>query len=84
VPASVIQRLPVPLDRPAAVMKSIARLARALARTPGERDAARLQAACARLYALTRDEFAHVLSTFPLVDAAARAAALDAFDTSGI
>ena len=36
------------------------------------------QAAAARLYGLDREAFAHVLSTFPLVDGAFRAASLAA------
>ena len=84
VPAAVIHRLPLPVDVPPDALKSIAAHARALARGPSPDDAARLQARVARVYALTRDEFAHVLSTFPLVDAAERAFALDAFETSGI
>jgi len=68
------------------MLKSIAALARSLARVPASPrgDAARLQASVARMYALTHDEFAHVLSTFPLVDARERAAALEAFDTTAI
>ena len=84
VPASVIQRLPVPFDVPPSSMKTIAGLARALARAPAPADAARLQAEVARLYGLARDEFAHVLSTFPLVAASERDAALQALDGSGI
>ena len=84
VPAMVIQRLPVPFAVAPDALKSIARLARGLAEAPRAGDAARLQARVARMYALTRDELAHVLSTFPLVDAAERAFALDAFETSGI
>jgi hypothetical protein len=34
----------------------------------------------ARLYGLAREDFAHVLDTFPLVPAATRAAALTWFD----
>ena len=39
-----------------------------------------LNARVAVLYRLTHEEFAHVLSTFPLVPRAARDAALAAFD----
>jgi len=84
VPAAVIQRLPVPFDVPPRALKSIAALARTLAHEPAAGDAARLQARVARLYAFTRDEFAHVLSTFPLVDASARTNALEAFDATAI
>ena len=40
---------------------------------------ARLQALAARCYGLTADEFAHVLTTFPLVDADERSSALKQF-----
>ena len=67
VPAAVIHQLPVPIA-PASAVRAVAALARQIA-ARAERDAAaRLQAEVARLYGLTRDEFAHVLSTFPLVD----------------
>jgi hypothetical protein len=76
VPAAVIQQLPVPAPAHGDCA-SIARLARALAADPSDdATAARLQAAVARLYGLAHDELAHVLTTFPLVDEAARAAAL--------
>jgi N-6 DNA Methylase/Eco57I restriction-modification methylase len=39
----------------------------------------RLQALAARSYGLTHDEFAHVLTTFPLIDASIRERALDVF-----
>ncbi len=78
VPAAVIQQLPVPWPVAGAAMKSIAAKARRCAADSRDEDAARLQAEVARLYGLTRDEFAHVLATFPLVGAAARDAALAA------
>jgi hypothetical protein len=40
---------------------------------------ARVQALAARCYGLTQDEFAHVLSTFPLIDLAERRRAYDSF-----
>jgi hypothetical protein len=81
VPAAVIQRLPVPFGVAAAAMTSIAELARSLASDNGggREGAARLQAEVARLYGLTHDEFAHVLSTFPLVAADEREAALASY-----
>jgi hypothetical protein len=78
VPASVIHQLPVPVDAPPAVVKSIAALARTLAEGPRAGASARLQAQIAQLYGLAHDEFAHVLSTFPLIADAERAAALEA------
>jgi len=78
VPAFVIHQLPVPLDVPPDVVKSIAALARACAAQPRAAATVPLQAGAARLYQLERHEFAHVLSTFPLIPAAERAAALEA------
>jgi hypothetical protein len=78
VPAFVIHQLPVPLDVPPDAVKSIAALARTCAAQPRAGAAVRLQADAARLYQLERHEFAHVLSTFPLIPAAERAAALEA------
>jgi hypothetical protein len=77
----IIGRLPVP--RPASgssALREIAGLSRALAASPTNAVAnARLQALAARLYRLDRAQFAHVLSTFPLVPQPARTAAMQAF-----
>jgi hypothetical protein len=83
VTASVVERLPVPTraDAPSAA-REIAVLARRLARHRDAGDEARLQALVARLYQLTTEEFAYVLSTFPLVPEAIRASALAAFATA--
>jgi len=43
---------------------------------------ARLQALAAHCYRLTSDEFAHVLTTFPLLDTSERSSALDEFRRS--
>ena len=45
---------------------------------------ARVQALAARCYGLTEDEFAHVLSTFPLVDSSERRCALEKFRSPGV
>jgi hypothetical protein len=84
VPAAVIQQLPVPFETAAGDVGAIAALAREVAETANPDAAARLQAEVAQLYALTREEFAHVLSTFPLIAPAARAAALNAAFASGL
>ena len=78
VSVSIIERLPLPMpartSREFQVVSTIAaRLSRSELR-PGEQE--ELQAAAARLYGLGHEAFAHVLSTFPLVDSALRAAAL--------
>ncbi len=84
VTVSIVERLPVPVpDRDSAGFGLIGGLAQQLARTPADRDAhARLQAAAARLYRVSSGEFAHVLSTFPLVPAEERDAARAAFGAS--
>ena len=45
---------------------------------------AALQARVAHLYRLSADEFAHVLASFPLIDAAQREMARQAFDASAL
>jgi hypothetical protein len=82
VTASVVETLPVPTraDAPSAA-REIAVLARRLARHHDAGDEARLHALVATLYQLTAEEFAYVLSTFPLVPEAIRASALAAFAT---
>ena len=81
VTVSIVERLPVPVaDRDSAGFGLVGGLAQHLARSPGDRDAhARLQAAAARLYGISSEEFAHVLSTFPLVLATERDGARAAF-----
>jgi hypothetical protein len=71
VTAGIVSRLPVPYppaDSP--LRRRVASLSLRLQRSPEPERApeyARLQAAVARLYDLTADEFRHVLATFPLV-----------------
>jgi hypothetical protein len=84
VTAGIVSRLPVPYppaDSP--LRRRIASLSLRLQRSPEPERApeyARLQAAVARLYDLTADEFRHVLATFPLVDAGARGESLIEFE----
>ena len=78
--AAVIARLPVPgPGHDAAARRRIANLAAALGRSASAVEAATLQAWAARLYGLTRAQFAHVLDTFPLVSMEERRAAMEAF-----
>jgi N-6 DNA Methylase/Eco57I restriction-modification methylase len=81
VPASVMQQLPVPrVDRSSAAFARIVQWSKQLAADPGDgRTHARLHGAAARAYGLTVADVRHVLTTFPLVPDALRAAALDAF-----
>jgi hypothetical protein len=80
VTASTVQQLPVPvLDPSHPSFREISAIARLQARAVDPVSAARLDAVVAQLYQLTADEFAHVLSTFPLVDRAERDATLQMF-----
>ena len=84
VTTALMARLPVP--RPAAgspVHASIASLAESLSHRAFEEDAegyARLNALAAHAYEVTKDEYAHVVSTFPLLPAALRARCVEAFE----
>ena len=71
-------RVPKPLyDSPA--FEEIVELAHALRHAFAAHEHARLQALAAGCYGLTATEFAHVLSTFPLVDESERGRALEEF-----
>ncbi len=76
VTTEIVARLPAPRPDPASPLyAAIARLSARLRHSPApQQDPAytELQAAVAHLYRLTGDELAHILSTFPLVDAATR------------
>jgi hypothetical protein len=84
VTTEVISRLPVP--RPVVsspLYLAIAGLAARLRQSPApQTDPAypELQARVAHLYRLTGEELAHILSTFPLIDTATRAATLKVFE----
>jgi hypothetical protein len=84
VTVAIIERLPLP--KPPSTSNefvTVSACARALSATPDDTELqATLQAAAARLYALDKDTFKHVLSTFPLVDERLRAAALAAFEAT--
>jgi hypothetical protein len=81
VTTAIVSRLPMP--RPASgshEMTEIASLVTQLVATPGDGVAhARLQAAAARAYRLSRAQFQRVLDTLPLVPRAERDAAMAAF-----
>ena len=81
VTVSIIERLPLPMPpRGSREFRLIASNAALLAAGRGSlAQQAELQAAAARLYGLDHEAFAHVLSTFPLVDEGLRAAALASF-----
>jgi Eco57I restriction-modification methylase len=85
VTVALISRLPVPVvqagDR---YFDQLGDLSQALIRatSPVEEmeEYAQMQALCAHLYGLRRDEFKHILGTFPLIPIAVREAALRAFN----
>ena len=80
VTTAIVERLPVPVrDHAPHTAREIAALARVLSRRRHPVAYARLQARVAALYQLTSDEFAYVLSTFPLVPEEVRRAAFEAF-----
>jgi hypothetical protein len=80
VTTAIVERLPIPTRAHApAAARELAALGRLLSKRHDPAAGARLQALAARLYQLTREEFAYVLSTFPLVPEETRRAALEAF-----
>jgi hypothetical protein len=85
VTVSLVSRLPVPVvSENDAPFVRLLKLSRAIAGSSADvetmREYAELQAIVARLYRLTRDEFEHVLTTFPLVSGVARTNSLMCFD----
>ena len=82
VTASLMERLPVPLlDAEHPWFERLAVISRTLSRleTFEQPEYAELQAIVARLYGLTDEDFAHVLTTFPLISQAVRDASLRQF-----
>lgn len=85
VTTDIVEHLPAPsrYDN-RRVLEAISALAVRLGHRPGDIGlAARLQADVGRLYGLTREEMAHILGTFPLVDEAYRAAVIEGFRGRG-
>ncbi len=77
-PAATIHQLPVPVvARDGDTFTRVSTLARTAGASVEAR--AEIHARSARAYGLDGDDFAHVLSSFPLVDTAERSAALAAF-----
>jgi hypothetical protein len=83
VTASLMARLPVPQPaRRSRERRTLATLAGELEVTGVENNVetyARLNAVAARLYGLTRDQYEHVLGTFPLIPAAIRRRCADVY-----
>jgi hypothetical protein len=81
VTAAMMAALRVPtLDRQSSVRAELIELARALAKRRTSTDYARLQALAAQAYKLRAPQFAHIVSTFPLIDVGDRNAALGEFE----
>ncbi len=80
VTTAIVERLPVPQqkDAPTAYV-AIAATARLLARQDDRVALARLNAHVARLYQLSREEFEHIVGTFPLISRDERDRALREF-----
>ena len=79
---AIMEGLPIPRPvRARQIARGVATLARRLSAGGGHqaRSEARLQALVASLYRLAVNEFRHILSTFPLVDAEDRTRALNEF-----
>ena len=80
VTVAIVERLPLPVpSRSSPDFITIIECARVLASGADLSAQSRLQAATARLYRLDAEAFAHLLSTFPLVDERVRAASMEAF-----
>jgi len=84
VTVALVSRLPVPrvnpLDPDFARLADLSRrLARSAAPAEGLPEYAELQALAARLFGINEDDFAHILSTFPLISSDVRSAALTQF-----
>jgi hypothetical protein len=80
VTTAIVEQLPLPTpDAAPSACRQIAAAAARLARRADPGALAALNARAAELYQLTREEFAHVLGTFPLVAQAERDAAFAAF-----
>ncbi len=81
VTTSLMSRLPVPKP-PAEQIQTLATLSRRLANSgvaESSEDFAELNAVAARLYAVSADEYAHILDSFPLIPESTRKTCLIAF-----
>jgi len=80
VTTGIVERLPMPIEQEAgAAYAEVGSIARTLGQRHDQIVEARLNALVAKLYQLTRDEFAHVLGTFPLIATEDRNRALGEF-----
>jgi hypothetical protein len=81
VTVAIVEQLPLPKPaRSDRLFREMTDHVRCLLSEPSDPPVmARVHALAARLYGLERDAFAHVLSTFPLVETSAKQAAMEAF-----
>ena len=80
VTTAIVEARPIPrIGRHSPLFRRLHDAALALAASPDAAATAEAQAAAAEAFAVTDEEYAHVLSTFPLVDAAERLAAAERF-----
>ena len=80
VTTGMVERLPLPReDQMGPDADELARVCGVLAKAHGTGEHVRLNALVAKMYRLTEAEFAHVLSTFPLIDRSEREAMLHEF-----
>jgi Eco57I restriction-modification methylase len=80
VTTAIVEQLPIPTRSAApAAAAELEALSRLLAQQEDADAFARLNALVARLYQLTEEEFARVLETFPLIERAERASAMEMF-----
>jgi hypothetical protein len=80
VTTAIVEQLPIPrVDQAPGALRRIGAAARLLARRENAELFAALNAQVARVYQLSREEFAHVLSTFPLIPEKERTRALNIF-----
>jgi Eco57I restriction-modification methylase len=68
VTTGIVERLPIPIeDEAGSAYREIGSISRALSQRSDQTLESRLNAMVAKLYQLTKEEFAHVLETFPLI-----------------
>jgi hypothetical protein len=81
VTTAIVERLPIPReDDVGAVYQEVGSMTRALSRRDDSAIESRLNALVAKMYRLGEEEFAHVLSTFPLIPKEDRDRAMTQFN----
>ncbi len=81
VTTTIVERLPIPReDDVGAAYQEVGSMTRALSRRDDSAIESRLNALVAKMYQLSEEEFAHVLSTFPLIPKEDRDRAMEEFN----